>query len=67
MNQYESVLAAARQAALDHAHATAQARHERRQAFETEMEPVLRAEKRRKGKDDDDKWDEWESRSNQTA
>lgn len=62
MNQYEAVLAAARQAAINLTVATSQNRYERQQAFAAEMEPVLRAEQRRRGrnsrKDDwfDDDW-----------
>lgn len=62
MNQYEAVLAAARQAVVDQTVATSQARFEREKAFLDQMEPVLRAESRRRGrnsrKDDwlDDDW-----------
>ncbi len=59
MNQYEAVLAAAREAALSQFVSTAQARKERSQAFEEEMQPVLRAEARRKGRNsrDDEDWE----------
>ena len=62
MNQFEAVIAAARQAAQNHANATSQAQAERRQAFESEMEPILRAERRRKGKETEDEWDAYEPR-----
>lgn len=65
MNQYEAVLAAAREAALSQFVSTAQSRNERRQAFEEEMQPVLRAEARRKGRNSARDDDDWES--NRTA
>lgn len=61
MNQFEAVLAAARQAVIDQAVATSQARHEREQAFLEEMEPVLRAEARRRGRNSrKEDWDDGE-------
>ena len=62
MNQFEAVLAAAREAALNLAVTTTQARHERQQVFLEEMEPVLRAEQRRRGRNsrkEDDVEEEW--------
>lgn len=60
MNQYEAVLAAARQAVVDQTLATSRARNDREQAFLQEMEPVLRAEARRRGRNSrkDDWFDE---------
>ncbi|HEY9843300.1 MAG: hypothetical protein ACAI44_27135 [Candidatus Sericytochromatia bacterium] len=66
MNQYEAVLAAARQAVMDQTLATSQARYDREQSFLNEMEPVLRAEARRRGRNSrKEDWleDEWGSQA----
>lgn len=64
MNQYEAVLAAARQAVVDLTVETTKARIVREQVFMEEMEPILRAESRRRGRNSrKDDWldDDWET------